>query len=996
MSRMLTFIALCGGLLLTLAGAANAGDGTPQFARIDAALDAGALTAEQALLYKFFYGFDQDKLPAEYLPEFAGPVKCATPLIIEFERMRDTMSDATVAAIDAMLAPPAGDKATYISPSGRFRMTYLTTGTNAVPTTDTSPANGIPDYVERCATYMDTSWTTEITNLGFTAPPLAPYYEVGFENMAYYGYTQVVSGTRTRIVLENNYVGFPANDDPDGDALGAAKVTCAHEFKHASQRATSLWTEGGWGELDATWVEDVVFDATNDFYNYLSVGSGITAPTSPLDDGGTGSYEDCIWQTVMSETWGNQIIVDFWAWRALNTSQSVMDSYSAILSMNGSSQGAFFAKYAAWNYATRVKAIPGLGYSEAASFPNSVATAGSAYPYVAAGTISHLSAKPYHFTGFTAGEPGQLRVQFDGGNLVEFGLVAVIKKNDGSGVIETIPLNPASQSTDYLLSVPLAQIASVGLVFSNTDTATDNVTWNLTVSKLLPAAALQASPADVAITLAPDVLDADAVQLTNVGLAGSVLDYAVHVMDQAPALKSVRPVRAVAAAGRSVPEPSRADLISAPRYAGDCVLGNDDIAGIQVYYGSWWYGFETYATRIDPADYACACDPGFNVRAVHMMLYLETTSAPQVQVHLAAAGADCTTPGAILASSGVMTISGIAANGYYDVEVPCDFACQDMSGSYFLLFEFLNSAGPVGIVVDSTPQACVNYNDWGEGYVDVVSAYGFAGDWLVWADVDCCGVPTPEVSVLSPNGGEILQVGDSATITWAATVMTEVKLEVSHNGGGVWDVLVASTPNDGSQTVTVVGPASQNALIRVSSLDDLYSDVSDAPFWIYQTAPWLTVMPQSGSLVQGGSEPLNLLFNTTGLVDGVYNAYLVIASNAASSPDVVPVVLTVFDPNTGAGASPRVFRLDGNVPNPFNPMTTVSFSLATAGRATVDVLDLQGRVVRTLFAGDLPAGVRALVWDGRDDAGREMASGAYLARLQSGGRTATHKMILAR
>ncbi|MBK6898594.1 MAG: T9SS type A sorting domain-containing protein [bacterium] len=996
MSRKLTLIALCGGLLLALAGLAHAHAGTPQFARIDAALDAGVLDAEQALLYKFYYVFDPQKLPADYVPETAGPIKCVTPLLIEFESLRDKLSRDTVTAIEAMVAPEAADKATYISPSGRFRLTYLTTGTNRVPTADTNPANGIPDYVERCASYLDTSWTTEITNLGFTAPPLAPYYEVSFENMDAYGYTSVVSGTRTRITLENDYVGFPANDDPDGDVLGAAKVTCAHEFKHASQRATSSWTEGGWVELDATWAEDVVYDATNDFYNYLPAGSGITAPTSSLDTGGTGSYEDCIWQIVMSETWGNQVIVDFWNWRHLNTTQSVMDSYSAILSMNGSSLGQFFAKYAAWNYATRSKALAGIGYGEAATFPNSSATAGTTYPFVASGTIAHLSAKPYHFTGFTAGEPGQLRVQFDGGNLIEFGLVAVIKKNDGTGVYETIPLNPSTQAADYLLSVPLAQIASVGLIISNTDISTNNVAWDLTVSKKLPAATLQISPTDVAITLEPDVMDADAVQLTNVGLAGSVLDYTTYVMGQAPALKSARPVQAVAGAGRGVSELARAELMSATRYTGDCLFGNNDTAGVQGYYSTWWAGLETYATRINPADYACSCDPGFNVRAIHMLLYLETTSAPQVQVHLAAAGADCTTPGAILESSSVVNISGIAAAGYYDIEVPCDFECQDMTGSYFLMFEFLNSAGPVGIPVDAAGQACVNYNDWGEGYADVVSEYGFAGDWLIWADVDCCGVPTPTVSVVAPNGGEILQAGDSAAITWTATVMTEVKIEISRNGGGAWDVLLASTPNDGSQTVTVDGPATQNALIRVSSLDNLYSDVSDAPFMIYETVPWLSVTPQTGSLTLNETDQLNLLFDTAGMADGEYTAYLVIESNTASSLDVVPVVLTVFDPNTGAGDAPRVFRLDGNAPNPFNPMTTVSFSLATAGRATVDVLDLQGRVVRTLFAGDLPAGVRALVWDGRDDAGREVASGAYLARLQSGGRTATHKMILAR
>ncbi len=996
MSRKLTLIALCGGLLLALAGLAHAGAGTPQFARIDAALDAGVLDAEQALLYKFYYVFDPDKLPADYRPETAGPIKCATPLIVEFEQMRDRMSAADVAAIDGLIEQPAADKATYISPSGRFRMTYLTTGVNAVPSTDTTPANGIPDYVERCASYMDFSWTTEITNLHFTAPPLVPYYEVSFQNMEAYGYTTVVTGTRTRIVLENNFVGFPPNDDPDGDVLGAAKVTCAHEFKHASQRATSSWTEGGWVELDATWAEDVVYDATNDFYNYLSSGSGITSPTSPLDTGGAGSYDDCIWQIVMSETWGNQIVVDFWDWRHLNTSQSVMDSYSAILSMNGSSLGQFFAKYAAWNYATRTKALAGIGYSEASAFPNSAATAGSAYPYTASGTITHLSAKPFHFTGFTAGEYGDLRVQFDGGDLVEMGLVAVIKKRDGTGVYETIPLNPTTQSANVLLSVPLAQILSVGIIISNTDIGANNVAWNLTVSKQLPAGTLQIDPASVATTLAPDVVGSETVTLTNVGLAGSILDYDVYVMDQAPVLKSARPVGAVAATGRSVPELRQAEMMSVPRYAGDCVLGNNDTAGIQVHTNGWWAGVETYATRINPADYACSCNPGFNVRAIHMVLYLETTSAPQVQVHLAAAGGTCTTPGGILASSSPVTFSGFAANGYYDIEVPCDFTCQNMTGQYFLLFEFLDNNGPVEIVLDSSPQACVNYNDWGSGYADVVSGYGFPGDWLIWADVDCCGVPTPEVAVLTPNGGEILQVGASTTITWAATVMTEVKIEASQNGGGAWATVLASTPNDGSETVTVGGPASQNSLIRVSSLDGMYSDISDAPFLTYQSVPWLNVTPVSGTLAQNANVPLALGFDTTAMTDGVYNAYLMITSNTGTSPDVVPVVLTVFDPNTGAGDAPRVFRLDGNVPNPFNPSTTVSFSLATAGRATVDVLDLQGRVVRTLFTGDLPAGVRTQVWDGRDDAGREVASGAYLARLQSGGQTATHKMILAR
>jgi hypothetical protein len=166
---------------------------------------------------------------------------------------------------------------------------------------------------------------------------------------------------------------------------------------------------------------------------------------------------------------------------------------------------------------------------------------------------------------------------------------------------------------------------------------------------------------------------------------------------------------------------------------------------------------------------------------------------------------------------------------------------------------------------------------------------------------------------------------------------------------------------------------------------------------IYETVPWLSVTPQTGSLTLNETDQLNLLFDTAGMADGEYTAYLVIESNTASSLDVVPVVLTVFDPNTGAGDAPRVFRLDGNAPNPFNPMTTGSPSAwrrQAARRSTC--WTCRAAWSAPCSRATCPAGVRALVWDGRDDAGREVASGAYLARLQSGGRTATHKMILAR
>ena len=74
-------------------------------------------------------------------------------------------------------------------------------------------------------------------------------------------------------------------------------------------------------------------------------------------------------------------------------------------------------------------------------------------------------------------------------------------------------------------------------------------------------------------------------------------------------------------------------------------------------------------------------------------------------------------------------------------------------------------------------------------------------------------------------------------------------------------------------------------------------------------------------------------------------------------------------------------------PNPFNPQTDLFFTSPKAGTATIRIHDVLGRLVTTLQAGDLPAGAQGRVtWRGRDDAGREVASGTYFAALAVDGR----------
>ncbi|MCI0452265.1 MAG: T9SS type A sorting domain-containing protein [Candidatus Latescibacteria bacterium] len=87
-------------------------------------------------------------------------------------------------------------------------------------------------------------------------------------------------------------------------------------------------------------------------------------------------------------------------------------------------------------------------------------------------------------------------------------------------------------------------------------------------------------------------------------------------------------------------------------------------------------------------------------------------------------------------------------------------------------------------------------------------------------------------------------------------------------------------------------------------------------------------------------------------------------------------------------------RLAQNVPNPFNPTTTIPFSLAARGPATVSVFDTSGRLVRTLVDETRAAGDHVVRWDGRDARGRSVASGVYFYRLVAGSVTESKKMVL--
>ena len=159
--------------------------------------------------------------------------------------------------------------------------------------------------------------------------------------------------------------------------------------------------------------------------------------------------------------------------------------------------------------------------------------------------------------------------------------------------------------------------------------------------------------------------------------------------------------------------------------------------------------------------------------------------------------------------------------------------------------------------------------------------------------------------------------------------------------------------------------------------------------------------------------------------DEVIRGYRVYRSDAESpetplSADLLPSVATTFVDATVRNAATYTYMLgavkdngdevrsvpvsvttpglttalEQNIPNPFNPTTTIPFTLAAAAQVGLVVYDVRGARVATLFVGSLAEGRHEIDWSGLDDAGQPVSSGQYFYALTVGKRMLSNKMVL--
>ena len=97
---------------------------------------------------------------------------------------------------------------------------------------------------------------------------------------------------------------------------------------------------------------------------------------------------------------------------------------------------------------------------------------------------------------------------------------------------------------------------------------------------------------------------------------------------------------------------------------------------------------------------------------------------------------------------------------------------------------------------------------------------------------------------------------------------------------------------------------------------------------------------------------------------------------------------------TGTGNVPGFTFATSQYPNPFNPSTTIKYSMPQAGHLQLSVYNVRGQLVNTLIDGQVPAGEGQIFWDGADNLGTAAASGVYFYEARAAGEVIIGKMTL--
>ena len=156
----------------------------------------------------------------------------------------------------------------------------------------------------------------------------------------------------------------------------------------------------------------------------------------------------------------------------------------------------------------------------------------------------------------------------------------------------------------------------------------------------------------------------------------------------------------------------------------------------------------------------------------------------------------------------------------------------------------------------------------------------------------------------------------------------------------------------------------------------------DPPTWNGVPANWATT--------QGHPVPENLAYSNTAMQSMGSDGFALGDLNWYPS-QLAQWHPTAVQPNTRT--VPERYTLSQNYPNPFNPSTVVTYSVPERIRVTIEVFNILGQKIATLFDQEQDPGVHSISWVAQNSDGQVLGSGVYFLRMQAGTFSQVEKMI---
>ncbi|MDZ7625672.1 MAG: T9SS type A sorting domain-containing protein [Ignavibacteriaceae bacterium] len=224
-----------------------------------------------------------------------------------------------------------------------------------------------------------------------------------------------------------------------------------------------------------------------------------------------------------------------------------------------------------------------------------------------------------------------------------------------------------------------------------------------------------------------------------------------------------------------------------------------------------------------------------------------------------------------------------------------------------------------------------------------------------------------------------------------------------------WDDFFSNGPQGGGKLYYYSDPANHRFIVEWDTVPH-YSDLNDKEtFEIILLDPAYYPTPtgdgeiifqykeveEAGSCtvgIENGTEDVGLQYLFNEIYDPTANE--LVSGIAIKFTTKTPTVVSVDDDIEIDQIVPTAYSLEQNFPNPFNPITNISYSIPEQAYVKLCIYDINGTLIKTLYEGEQPTGRYFSVWKGENNSGVKVGSGVYFYRILANSFVQTRKMIL--